>query len=113
MDDDLMSLRGSGSGDTEAFSGFSDPAEAEPGGAEAASRADETPDWLRELGGFEEEEETKAAPARTARKSRAKSSGRKAAGMTPQQRMILSIFLFLDVAVLGCAILFALGVIGF
>jgi hypothetical protein len=112
MDDDLMSLRGSGSGDTEAFSGFSDPAGADLGGAEAASRAEETPDWLRELGGFEEEE-TKAAPARTARKGKAKSSGRRAAGMTPQQRMILSIFLFLDVAVLGCAILFALGVISF
>jgi hypothetical protein len=32
-------------------------------------------------------------------------------GMTPQQRMILSIFLFLDVSVLGCMCLLALGAI--
>ncbi|MCC6905258.1 MAG: hypothetical protein IT326_05390 [Anaerolineae bacterium] len=32
-------------------------------------------------------------------------------GMTPQQRMILSVFFFLDVAVLGFLILYALGAI--
>jgi hypothetical protein len=31
--------------------------------------------------------------------------------MTPQQRMILSVFLFLDVSVLGCVCLLALGAI--
>jgi hypothetical protein len=32
-------------------------------------------------------------------------------GMTAQQRMILSIFLFLDVSVLGCMCLLALGAV--
>jgi len=32
-------------------------------------------------------------------------------GLTPQQRMILSFFLFLDVSVLGCLCLFAIGAI--
>jgi hypothetical protein len=32
-------------------------------------------------------------------------------GMTAQQRMILSVFLFLDVSVLGCVCLLALGAI--
>jgi len=32
-------------------------------------------------------------------------------GMTPQQRMILSIFLFLDVTILGFLILIAIGAI--
>jgi hypothetical protein len=83
---------------------------------------DERPEWLRELGGFEEEEERTPAPAPTqVRASRSRGglmsglvgSGPKgmALGMTAQQRMILSIFLFLDIAVLACLILIAIGAV--
>ena len=51
--------------------------------------------------------------SRPARKARSGSSGRRVLGMTPQQRMVLSIFLFLDVAVIGFLILLAIGAINF
>jgi hypothetical protein len=84
---------------------------------------DERPDWLRELGGFEEEETQKApspvTPRPSAQQSRSgvmsglvgKGSKGMAFGMTAQQRMILAIFLFLDVAVLACVILIAIGAV--
>jgi hypothetical protein len=83
---------------------------------------DERPDWLRELGGFEEEEKRAPAPAPTrVRASQPRGglmsnlvgSGQKgmALGMTAQQRMILSIFLFLDIAVLACMLLIAIGAV--
>lgn len=78
------------------------------------------PEWLSELGIERDEiveDQLKAAPERdTAEPLTAISgSGPKgmAFGMTAQQRMILSIFLFLDVAVLGFLLLYALGVIQF
>jgi hypothetical protein len=90
---------------------------------------DERPEWLRELGGFEEEAPAIAQPAAAAaappvrsRPERAGGSGLlsnmvgsgprgMAFGMTAQQRMILSIFLFLDISVLACMLLFAIGAI--
>jgi len=84
---------------------------------------DERPDWLRELGGFEDEGATSAPPpaaprARTRQSgggllSNLVGSGPKgmAFGMTAQQRMILSVFLFLDIAVLACMILIAIGAV--
>lgn len=84
---------------------------------------DERPDWLRELGGFEEEEARTAPPPVSPRPGAQQSRGGvmsslvgkgskgMAFGMTAQQRMILSIFLFLDVAVLACMILIAIGAV--
>jgi hypothetical protein len=89
---------------------------------------DERPEWLRELGGFEEEEPATVrppaavAPPVRSRPERAGGSGflsnmvgsgprGMAFGMTAQQRMILSIFLFLDISVLACMLLVALDAI--
>jgi hypothetical protein len=52
----------------------------------------------------------KAAPAKAKAKSAVASNF---LGLTPQQRMILAIFLFLDISVLGCLLLVAFDVIGF
>lgn len=83
---------------------------------------DERPDWLRELSGFEEEKKPAPAPV-TPRAQASKPRGGlmssltgngpkgMALGMTAQQRMILSIFLFLDIAVLACMILIAIGAV--
>ncbi len=40
-----------------------------------------------------------------------RTQGRSRTGLTAQQRMILSIFLFLDVSMLGCLCLLAIGAI--
>ncbi len=85
--------------------------------------SDEPPEWLRAaLGGLEGEEEEPVSPppvkaSPSARQPRRRSSlagsgpqGR-AFGMTAQQRMVLSIFLFLDVTVLAVALLIAIGAI--
>lgn len=129
IDDDLMSLRG-GSADSnpddDPFGGFSDPGDLGPASpGTPAGDAGGVPDWLEELGGFEDTDlspsPTTQQPgatgfeprARAARRSRSRSSGRRALGMTPQQRMILSIFLFLDVAVIGFMLLLAIGAISF
>lgn len=125
MDDDLMSLRGA-PGDDEGtddwLSGFSEPSDSGPGTPASAS---ETPDWLQELGGFEDvETETppaaaptraraKPARAKPARKARTSSAGSTMFGLTAQQRMLLSIFLFLDTAVIGVLILVVIGAISF
>jgi hypothetical protein len=53
---------------------------------------------------------SRAVPQPTARR-RPRRSGGMLLGMTPQQRMILSIFLFLDVTILGFLILIAIGAI--
>lgn len=42
-----------------------------------------------------------------------RSGGGRFLGMSPFQRMILSVFLFLDVLVLGTLILFAMGIVRF
>jgi hypothetical protein len=54
----------------------------------------------------------KAKPkARTKPKARSSSSRGGFLGLTPQQGMVLSIFLFLDVAVMGCLILAVLNLL--
>ncbi len=79
------------------------------------------PSWLSELGidepdVIEEEEEVAPEPAaKPEDEPLAAIAGRgpegRAFGMTAQQRMILAIFLFLDVVVLGFLLLYVLGVI--
>lgn len=78
------------------------------------------PEWLSELGIERDEiveDQLKIAPERNTAEPLTALSGTgpkgMAFGMTAQQRMILSIFLFLDVAVLGFLLLYALGVIQF
>jgi hypothetical protein len=74
------------------------------------------PEWLAELdpglGAVGEEELVDKPRPRRSRKKRAAPSGKPRA-LTPQQRMLLSIFLFLDIAVLGCFLLLAIGAISF
>ncbi len=142
MDDDLLPLRGNPSGnDDDLFGAFADPDDlgfdAVPS---SASSADRLPDLdAFDFSAFEEPSAPapSASPAttraRTAPRSAAKPSAkptpqpktakprrrRRAAartgafGMTPQQQMILSIFLFLDVSVLGLLILLVIGAISF
>jgi len=86
------------------------------------------PEWLSELSGFDEEFGDQPAPSRSrARKAAAPKeessgggflsgmvgSGSEGVGfgMTAQQRMILSMFLFLDTAVIGVLILMYIGAI--
>ena len=120
MDDDLMSLRGSSSpyggssmpDENPLGLGLDDfvPASPEPPPSEppAMSTAVAAP-------AAKSKPEPKAKPEarpKPAPKPRTKSaSGGGFLGMTPQQSMLLSIFLFLDVAVLGCLILIAVGAI--
>ncbi len=96
----------------------------------AAPASSDSPDWLKELDSFQDMDmaETQAQAqgqtqvASPATAQAAPSSGPLQAmagtgprgmafGMTAQQRMVLAIFLFLDVAVLGCAILVGIGAI--
>jgi hypothetical protein len=88
---------------------------------------DDTPAWLRELGVGEDDEfgyiepEPSAPPPEPAA-PRAASGGPLAAvtgtgpegtsfGLTARQRMLLALFLFLDVSVVACGLLYALGAI--
>jgi len=106
MDDDLNSLRGaSPSNDDDFFSSFESSAPAPATGKNAATGSGS-------LDLFDQP----AAPPAPAKKAKAPAKKKKAKkrsgdflGMPPQQRMILSIFLFLDVAVLGVLILIAAG----
>lgn len=119
MDDDLMSLGGGEMGDDDPFGGFSDPADLDFGDTPSAEDSGEVPDWLQELSRPEPvstapAKQTVAAPKKAVAKPQPKKrKARSSGGITPQQRMILSIFLFLDVAVIGCALLIGLGVINF
>jgi hypothetical protein len=123
MDDDLMSLRGSSS----PFGGSSMPDE-EPLGLGLDDFVPAAPEPVSEPAPMssvaapaaKSKPAPKAKPAKPAKEARPKSapkpktksaSGGAFLGMTPQQSMLLSIFLFLDVAVLGCLILIALGAI--
>ncbi len=86
---------------------------------ELPQEGDETPDWLRELGVGTEEAEFAAASAEEERAGgspaappqKAARPHRGAFGMTAQQRMVLAIFLFLDVLVLSFLILLVIGAI--
>ncbi len=93
----------------------------------AAAGADERPAWLRELSGFEEAQPAQPSRARASQPEAERRPAKKrgglnltgtgpqgrAFGMTAQQRMILSIFLFLNVTVLGLALLVAIGAVNF
>ncbi len=109
MDDDLNALRGGPPQDEDDF--FSSL-----GGPPAAPSSAGSPLDLG-LEGFDKPAPAPAAPEKKAKaqakkKPKPKRRPGKFLGMSPQQRMVLSIFLFLDVAVLGCLILFAAGSIG-
>ena len=109
MDDDLSSLRGSSTPpDDDFLSSFGASSDAPSSSSSAAGS-----------GSLDLFDSPAPAPAEKS-KAKAKSSGRKKKkaakrrsgallGMDPMQRMVLSVFLFLDVAVLGCLILIALG----
>jgi hypothetical protein len=73
------------------------------------------PEWLSELDpglGPLPEDDLVDEPESKSRRRRAAASSKPRA-FTPQQRMLLSIFLFLDIAVLGCFLLLAIGAISF
>lgn len=77
---------------------------------------DEMPEWLRDLGVEEVEDAPLPAPV-TAETPAAKMppaplvAAPRRSGMTPQQRMVLALFFFLDVLVLGFLILVLMGII--
>lgn len=104
MDDDLNALRGAGpSNEDDFFSSFeSSPADTMPSSPTGGSSS---------LDIFDQPS-APPAPVKKAKapaKKKAKRRSGEFLGMPPQQRMILSIFLFLDVAVLGVLILIAAG----
>jgi hypothetical protein len=73
------------------------------------------PEWLSELDpglGPLPEDDLADEPEPTSRRRRVAASSKPRA-LTAQQRMLLSIFLFLDIAVLGCFLLLAIGAISF
>lgn len=134
MDDDLMSLRSSTSSsnkDDDLLGGFG----SSPGPSEASGWADaggspdldfgalgDQPDWLKEL--EPKPEVAAAAPAKSPveKKKAAKAPKKKSAGrsrkssryflgMTPFQRMILSLGLFLIITVTSVFLLIAIGAI--
>lgn len=134
MDDDLMSLRGGrSSNDDDLFGSFADPGDLGFDAPEPSrtSGRDEF-DFGDPFGLPDFDEPTISGPAPVApaaspaaapspakkaakSKKRTRRAGAKAGflGMTAQQRMVLSIFMFLDVAVLGLFILLAIGAINF
>jgi hypothetical protein len=126
MDDDLMSLRSNVSSskndDDDLLGGFGSASEpSEWTGAGASADLDfgspgEQPAWLRDL----EVQPDTAAPAPAAESTpekkkksprRPRKSGGKFLGLTPQQRTILALFLFLEVAVVSILVLFVIGAI--
>ncbi len=115
MDDDLNALRGGPPQNEDDF--FSSlGASAPSGGSSAPASGSGSLDLgLDAFGPPSDAAAAAPAPARKAapkkKPARKSSGGGTFLGMTPQQRMVLSLFLFLDVAVLGLLILFALGVI--
>jgi hypothetical protein len=128
-DSDLFGGTGSAGG-AESPGGFGDASSLDvgaPASAPPTSAGEDTvPDWLKEL---KRPDDLEPEPARAAtatvkkaekpKKERAKAQAkpkprrkaRSSGGITPQQRAMLSLFLFLDVAVLGCAILAGMGII--
>ena len=122
MDDDLMSLRGGSSpfgGDSIPDEnplglGLDDfvPAPPEPPASEppAMSAAAAAP-AAKPIPEPKAKPADKPKPAPKPKSAPASGGGGGFLGMTPQQSMLLSIFLFLDVAILGCLILIAVGAI--
>ncbi len=135
MDDDLMSLRGgrSANGGDDLFGSFSDPDDLgfDSPSPSAKGSLPDLDDPL-DFSGFDEPSfsapapaasrataaKSKAAPAKRAKATKTKRRRRSGAsaqrgfmGLTPPQMMILSIFLFLDIAVLGFFVLIAIGAV--
>jgi hypothetical protein len=126
MDDDLMSLRSnvsSSDNDDDLLGGFGSADEPSDWTSAAGSSdldfgsSGEQPAWLRDL---EVEPETmEPAPAQRAPEDKKKKKsarrprkpGGKFLGLTPQQRTILALFLFLEVAVVSVLVLFFIGAI--
>ena len=126
MDDDLMSLRSSvssSSDDDDLLGSFGSPSDAGDATDTGDSSdldfgsLDEQPEWLRDLGpqpeetapveiAPKEEKKKKKKPARRSQKS-----GGNFMGLTPQQRMILVLFLFLEVSVISILVLIVTGAI--
>jgi hypothetical protein len=135
MDDDLMSLRSTRSdNDNDLFGSFTDPDDlgfdlSTPASSPADSDSFDfgDPFGLPEFGqpasaraaAVAQPAAPQSAPTPAKAKGgkkpkrRARRSQRGFLGMTPQQRMVLSIFLFLDVAAMGLLILVALEKISF
>lgn len=134
MDDDLMSLRSSASSsnkEDDLLGGFaSSPETSEPSGwTDAGGSPDldfgsfgDQPDWLRELepqpevaapakSPIEKVKVTKATKTKQVRAGRSRKSSKYFLGMTPFQRMILSLGLFLIVTVTSLFLLIAIGAI--
>ena len=110
MDDDLSSLRGSSTPpDDDFLSSFGASSDAPSSSSSAAGS-----------GSLDLFDSPAPAPAAAKSGAKAKPAGKKKKkatkkrsglflGMGPMERMVLSVFLFLDVSVLGCLILVALG----
>ncbi len=132
MDDDLMSLRSSASSsskDDDLLGGFGSAPDTSgsSGWTDAGGSPDldfgalgDQPDWLRELepqteaaapakSPVEKKKKAAKAPKKQGRASRSRKSGKHFLGMTPFQRMILSLGLFLIVAVTSIFLLVAIG----
>jgi len=112
MDDDLMSLRSGKdkSSEDDFFSSFDAPSPA-PSAAAGTSSLDLGLEGFGATAAEPAKAAAKKAKAPAKKKAKRRKRGRPFLGMTPAQRMFLSIFLFLDVSMLGFLILFALGAI--
>ena len=108
MDDDLSSLRGSSTPpDDDFLSSFgASPSDAKAGGAPAGGSG--SLDLFDSPAPAPAPAKKAKAPAKKKKRAAKRRSGN-FMGMDPMQRMVLSVFLVLDVSVLGCLILVALG----
>jgi hypothetical protein len=135
MDDDLMSLRGSrsSSNDDDLFGSFDDPGDlgfdapppSRSGGLDDFDFGDPfgLPDFDQPTvsgpSPVAPAASPKSAPSPAKKAAKGRKSTRRAGarpgflGMTAQQRMVLAIFMFLDIAVLGLFVLLALEKITF
>ncbi len=135
MDDDLMSLRGgSQPNDDDLFGAFSDPDDLGFDSPEPPPTAPGPNDFsfdnefsfpdfddptltLPSVSQTESSLNAQSLPPSSPPKGKPKtktpprSSKPRSRGMTPQQRMILAVFLFLDVAMIGFLILLVIGAI--
>lgn len=96
-----------------------DPDQTIPSSEGLTAELSDEPSWVAQLDDIDIDGKPKEAPTSKPKAEPAKARGKALAssatflGLTPQQRMILAIFLFLDISVLGCLILVAFDVIGF
>ena len=113
-DDDLLGSFGSPSGTDDAL-GLGDSSDLDFGSL------DDQPEWLRDLGVQSEEAAPAGSPPKQAKKEkekkkkkparRSKKSSGNLMGLTAQQRMILALFLFLEVTVISILALVIIGAI--